>query len=542
MKKSSLMGIFSIAVILFAVTSLVYGDVPPTEEWVVRYDGPAGGADGANAIATDSLGNVYVAGTSDGGATGNDFAVVKYDVDGNEDWVARYDGFGYGDGVRAIAIDSTGVYVTGSSIESDGVSYDYATVKFNINTGAPEWVARYDGNSGSTDSAYAIAIDSSGVYVTGMSRGLSSNDYTTLKYDLSTGAPLWSAPATYDNGYYDVPLAIAVDSSGVYVTGQSFSGEHLYTLDYATVKYNRNNGTQMWVNRYNGTVNDEDFAQDIGVDASGNVYVTGRSVGSEGCFDFVTIKYSSGGIERWVKRYTGIAGAADTPKAMAVDSSGNVYITGISWAGNQDFVTIKYDTDGNQLWAINYDGTNNYDDPMDLTIDSYGNVYVTGESVGIDTGPDYATVKYNTNGILEWEVRYTSAGAAFSSDIPSAITVDFSGNFVYVTGWSPGGTIYDFTTIQYSQLGPNTQIENLIANVENLVNTEILNKGQGNALIAKLEAALKSLDKGNAQAACNQLQAFVNQVNAFINSGKLTPEQGQELINAANAVINELCI
>jgi hypothetical protein len=82
--------------------------------------------------------------------------------------------------------------------------------------------------------------------------------------------------------------------------------------------------------------------------------------------------------------------------------------------------------------------------------------------------------------------------------------------------------------------------ESLIDLVESLVTVEVLNQGQGNALIAKLEAAIQQLDKGNVNAAINQLQAFINQVNAFIEGGVLSQERGQPLIDVANAIITEL--
>lgn len=85
------------------------------------------------------------------------------------------------------------------------------------------------------------------------------------------------------------------------------------------------------------------------------------------------------------------------------------------------------------------------------------------------------------------------------------------------------------------------RINNLIDRVNILADEVGLNKGEANALIKKLENALKSLEKENIQLACNQLGAFIYQVNALINSGRLTPEQGQELIDAAQSVINGLC-
>jgi hypothetical protein len=76
--------------------------------------------------------------------------------------------------------------------------------------------------------------------------------------------------------------------------------------------------------------------------------------------------------------------------------------------------------------------------------------------------------------------------------------------------------------------------------VQALVATGVLNQGQGNGLIAKLEAALQQLDHGNTQTAVNQLQAFVNQMNAFISAGTVSAAQGQPLIDAATAIIAAL--
>jgi predicted outer membrane repeat protein len=84
-------------------------------------------------------------------------------------------------------------------------------------------------------------------------------------------------------------------------------------------------------------------------------------------------------------------------------------------------------------------------------------------------------------------------------------------------------------------------IGDILDNVEYLVDTRVLNEGQGNALIAILEAAEKMFNKGNTIAACNQLQAFINQVNAYIKSGILSEEDGQSLIDAAKSVISQNC-
>jgi hypothetical protein len=128
--------------------------------WVTGYNGPGNGGDSASAIAVDDSGNVYVTGGSDGVGIGSDYATIKYDSSGQQQWVARYTGFGgYGnDTAYAIAVDHSGnVYVTGRS-PGIGTAEDYATVKYN-SAGQQQWVARYNGPANFTDVAYAIAVD-----------------------------------------------------------------------------------------------------------------------------------------------------------------------------------------------------------------------------------------------------------------------------------------------------------------------------------------------------------------------------------------------
>ena len=99
--------------------------------------------------------------------------------------------------------------------------------------------------------------------------------------------------------------AIAVDENGnVYVTGRSYNSGTGY--DYATIKYN-SSGDTMWVRRYNGPGNSDDEATAIAVDGSGNVYVTGYSDDSGTSYNYATIKYNSSGDTMWIRRYNGSA-------------------------------------------------------------------------------------------------------------------------------------------------------------------------------------------------------------------------------------------
>ena len=129
------------------------------------------------------------------------------------------------------------------------------------------------------------------------------------------------------------------------------------SFDYATIAYS-GAGVPLWTNRYNGPGNGYDQATAVAVDASGNVFVTGYSYGSGGSSDYATIAYSGAGVPLWTNRYNGPANGYDEASAVAVDGSGNVFVTGYStWQRRlSDYATIAYSGAGVPLWTNRYNG------------------------------------------------------------------------------------------------------------------------------------------------------------------------------------------
>ncbi|HMJ65182.1 MAG TPA: SBBP repeat-containing protein, partial [Candidatus Binatia bacterium] len=417
------------------------------QSWDRQYNGPLGSSDDAQAIAVGPDGSVFVTGLSIG--VGGDYATVKYDANGSEVWVARYNGPVDGnDFPTAIAVDGAGnAYVTGRSW-GGASALDIATVKYDAN-GSEVWVARFNSPDNLNDSGSAIAVDTSGnVYVTGSSVVAPDNsDFITIKYDAS-GAQLWTHRYDGPAHGYDEAFALAVDSDGrAYVTGTS--SQDSFNTDIATIKY-ETDGTPLWIARYNGPANSHDTAKKVRLDQAGNVYVAGDTYASNNYPDYALVKYSAAGTRLWAARYDNPDHLYDYVSDLIVDPAGYAYVTGTTHPLGQasSYLTIKYGPNGERLWMAGFTGQyDGSDAPGALTFDATGNICVVGTVHNGETF-DIATVCYDTTGHRRWTAIYAGSGTSIDTSI--GLGADQSGN-VFVAGTSVAGGESDFVTLKYSQ-------------------------------------------------------------------------------------------
>jgi hypothetical protein len=436
------------------------------EEWFVRYDGDNHGNDFAGPIVVDHAGNAIVAGESQGG-----FLTIKYDPDGEKIW-QRSDTFANAGRPFALTVDADdNVYVAGYTYTGwVATGNTYVFIKYNAD-GDWQWGGHYDGGGGPMeDVAYGVAVDDSGyVYVTGSSTRDGRPGITTLKLQ-SNGlfSPTWpsigfgTGVRRYDilEQYgYQAGVAVAVDGEGnVYVAGISAPANGAPS-DYLTLKYDAA-GTEVWCRRYDGPAGQDDSPVAIALDDSANVYVAGTSAApnQSGAVrpDYATIKYDTDGNQKWVARFNGPADYEDRCAGLALDGAGNVYVTGVACCASADFATIKYDAGGHQVWVAFYDSpTHGTDEATALAVDNAGCVYVTGKISAGSGGWDYETVKYDALGHECWSIGYS--GPDLQGDRPTAIALDDSGN-VFVNGTSGSATCWDdWLTVKYVQ-DPNAAV------------------------------------------------------------------------------------
>ncbi len=295
------------------------------------------------------------------------------------------------------------------------------------------WVQKFNTKISAQDHLYDTFIDiNNNIYITGESGG----DIVTIKLN-SSGDTIWSArysgPAEYDE-----PCGIWVDGMGeVYVAGTSESDSlGIVQSDILLVKYNYY-GNQQWVQRYKGPSRKNYLATILRSDNNSNIYIAGYSYSDyyNSNDSLITLKYNTNGNLLWAKKENFSGSYNITPTAMTLDLSGNIFITGrtntyISPEFYSRIFTIKYSSGGNLLFNIIYGSGKYYFSSNDIAIDNLGNILITGSGSGSGFWDDFLTLKYNSSGTFQWARREPGN----YSDYGKSIMVDNATNNLYITG------------------------------------------------------------------------------------------------------------
>jgi len=370
-----------------------------TKEWT-KQEGSSGD-DFAYGVAVDSSDNIYVTGYTDKKFHSNnnsgrfDIFLVKYNSSGARQWTKQL-GTSNNEYASAVATDSSdNIYVTGTTwggldgstkpsycmgsgtVKASKECTDTFLVKYN-SSGIKQWVKQLEGSSSkSYEKSQGLAVDSSdNIYVTGFTNGGLDGNTSSGKHDIflvkynSTGTKQWIQQ--FGSSENDFGLGVTVDSKGnIYVTGYTEGGLDGKTnsgeRDIFLVKYN-SSGTKQWTQQL-GTPTLEE-GNGVAVDSSDNIYVSGWTRGKldtyAGGGDAIVLKYNSSGTKQWTRQFgapsfleksqynssSQMTTSEDKGIGVAVDSSGNIYVTGNTEggmdgntnSGKNDIFLVKYNS------------------------------------------------------------------------------------------------------------------------------------------------------------------------------------------------------
>ena len=245
--------------------------------------------------------------------------------------------------------------------------------------------------------------------------------FSCAKKDDSSGTATSFWSKLNETSSYDYDTGVSLFSSDNFnVSGQSDGGLdgniNSWSDDIFLVKYN-SSGTKQWTKKLG--IFDNESGVSMTVDSSDNIYVTGytREVydgnsNSEN-YDIFLMKYNSSGTKQWTKQLGN--SAADIGMGVTVDSSDNIYVTGIASGGRdrntgsvgEDIVLVKYNPSGTKQWTKQL-GSSSSNFAWDVTVDSSDNIYVTGftngnfeENFNQESYYDIFLAKYNSDGVKQ---------------------------------------------------------------------------------------------------------------------------------------------
>jgi len=320
---------------------------------------------------------------------------------------------------------------------------------------------------------YGITTDvSDNIYITGATQTFGGENYNVFIQEYTSSCNLMRTTQWAGQGN-DIPHGITTDTLGnVYVVGSTDSFGNgltqIFVLKYDTegeLVFSQTWGT---TNSFNNgvAVNSNSFGNGVAVDNLGNVYVVGTttytsSAGSQ----IILLKYDSSGNFLYQKT-VGVSQQNSYGTGVAVDSGGNVYVTGYSYAlgptpGISAVVLLKYDQAGNLLFQGVWGGRKN-DVATSIAVDIDGNVYLAGYTKSYAINPNVPSaflLKFDEAGNLIFQRVWGGNRGYFAY----GVAVDGQEN-AYSTGYSfsfgPNGQGANFFVLKYDAAG-NLQLTRL---------------------------------------------------------------------------------
>lgn len=226
------------------------------------------------------------------------------------------------------------------------------------------------------------------------------------------------------------------------------------SFDYLIVKYS-SDGQQRWVRRYGDENGKNDRPAAGATDSDDNFYVTGASAS-----DYVTVKYGARGARKWVRRFSPEYYGDGAPTSIATDAQNNIYVLGrtiTDWSGA--LVLVKYSPTGTLLWTGRVDGFARYGTAAADVVVRGTNVYISGSlsrrtiAQNWPYHADMVVAKFGSGGARKW-VRYVDGAARELNDTGTALAVNKKGE-VFLSGdsWKTLEGGLSAVTVKYSPTG-----------------------------------------------------------------------------------------
>lgn len=437
--------------IITVIVSVCVLSFAQTERWVYTYNGSGDDMDEAYSITCGQDGNIYAAGYINDSLTANDFTLISLTGTGSERWVYTYNGSGDTNDVALSIIYGTDDNIYAAGYCTDSINdFDFVVISMT-NTGTERWVYVYDGPGHDKDIIESIEYGSDGnIYLAGRSVGNIEFDFTVISLT-STGTERWVY--RYDGtGHTDdcaYSLVYGLDNN-IYVAGYSY--DSVTIRDFAVISLTTE-GTERWLYTYDGPANSHDRAYDITYGTDGNIYACGYSVGVGTSSDFTVISLTSTGTERWISRYEGPINDWDIAYDILYGADGNIYTAGFTCDSTYDaWTVVSLTTTGTERWFYRH-VCPGFSYSNSLVYGGDSNLYSAGEG-WMGSNVDFIAVSVTNDGDENWTYAYNGAGNYHDC----AYSLDYGNDgYLYIGGYSVGiGADRDFTVIS---LDPATGIE-----------------------------------------------------------------------------------